>query len=110
MIQLNNKTGYSFFYSALKCSDLVNISLESKSSYVAINDIRNMFGYLELEKLATKHNLTPLYLVEFIVLYMDNDLTFSLLCQNDNSFGKRVRAGTKPQASKTHPAQKEGFP
>ena len=82
MIQLNNKTGYSFFYSALKCSDLVNISLESKSSYVAINDIRNMFGYLELEKLATKHNLTPLYLVEFIVLYMDNDLTFSLLCNN----------------------------
>ena len=63
MIQLNTKTGYSFFYSALKCNDLVNISLESKSSYVAINDIRNMFGYLELEKLASKHHLTPLYLV-----------------------------------------------
>ena len=36
MIQLNNKTGYSFFYSALKCNDLVTLSLESKSSYVAI--------------------------------------------------------------------------
>ena len=82
MIQLNNKTGYSFFYSALKCSDLVTLSLESKSSYVAINDIRNMFGYLELEKLASKNNLTPLYLVEFIVLFMDTDITFSLLCNN----------------------------
>ena len=82
MIQLIYKTGYSFFYSALKCNDLVNISLESKSSYVAINDIRNMFGYLELEKLASKHHLTPLYLVEFTVLFMDSDLTFSLLCNN----------------------------
>ena len=82
MIQLNTKTGYSFFYSALKCIDLVNLSLEFKSQYVAINDINNMFGYLELESIAKKNNLTPLYLVEFNVLYLDNKITFSLLCNS----------------------------
>ena len=74
MIQLNVKTGYSFFYSALKCKDIISLSLENKSNYVAINDINNMFGYLELEKLASKNNLTPLYLVEFYVLYLENKI------------------------------------
>ena len=82
MIQLNVKTGYSFFYSALKCSDLVSLSKEIKSEYVAINDINNMFGYLELESLAKKNNLTPLYLVEFNVLDLENKITFSLLCSS----------------------------
>ena len=80
MIQLNIKTGYSFFYSALKCKDVVQLSLNNKSNYVAINDINNMFGFLELESLAKKNNLTPLYLVEFNVLYFDDVVTFSLLC------------------------------
>ena len=62
MIQLNVKTGYSFFYSALKCKDIVDLSIANKSHYVAINDINVMFGYLELESLAKKNNLTPLYL------------------------------------------------
>ena len=61
MIQLNVKSGYSFFYSALKCKDIVQLSLNSKSHYVAINDINNMFGFLELESLAKKNNLIPLY-------------------------------------------------
>jgi len=82
MIQLNIKTGYSFFYSALKCKDIVDLSLTNKSHYVAINDINVMFGYLELEALAKKNNLTPLYLVEFNVLFIDNKITFSLLCNS----------------------------
>lgn len=82
MIQLNVKTGYSFFYSALKCKDIVDLSIANKSHYVAINDINVMFGYLELESLAKKNNLTPLYLVEFNVLFMDNKIAFSLLCNS----------------------------
>jgi len=82
MIQLNVKSGYSFFYSALKCKDIVQLSLNSKSHYVAINDINNMFGFLELESLAKKNNLIPLYLVEFNVQYFDNIVTFSLLCNS----------------------------
>ncbi len=82
MIQLNVKTGYSFFYSALKCKDIIELSIQNKSNYVAINDINNMFGYLELESLAKKNNLTPLYLVEFNVLYLENNVTFSLLCKS----------------------------
>ena len=86
MIQLNIKTGYSFFYSALKCKDIISLSMDNKSNYVAINDINNMFGYLELERLATKNNLTPLYLVEFNVLYLDNKVSFSLLCKSNEGY------------------------
>ena len=86
MIQLNIKTGYSFFYSALKCKDIISLSMDNKSNYVAINDINNMFGYLELERLAIKNNLTPLYLVEFNVLYLDNKVSFSLLCKSNEGY------------------------
>lgn len=89
MIQLNIKTGYSFFYSSLKCKDIISLSLDNKSHFVAINDINNMFGYLELENLAKKNNLTPLYLVEFNVLFSDNKITFSLLCGSIEGY-KRI--------------------
>ena len=54
---LNIKSGYSFFYSALRVEEIINHAVLNKIESVAIIEINSLFTALQINKLANKNNL-----------------------------------------------------
>jgi len=59
-VNLCVKSGYSFFDSTLKVSDIVNYAKNHKLTSIALVDDSNMFGAMEFYKLCKKENIKPI--------------------------------------------------
>ncbi len=84
---LSVKTGYSFFASSLRVSDLVNYAKEKGNSSVCISDNNNVFGALELASLAKQNNLK--YVIGMEVFLNEDDEQTSLILLAKNKEGYR---------------------
>ncbi|MBQ9730822.1 MAG: DNA polymerase III subunit alpha [Bacilli bacterium] len=70
-VNLAIKSGYSFFDSTLKVSDIVNYAKHNNLSTIALVDDSNMFGAMEFYKLCKKENIKPI--IGMQINYLEGD-------------------------------------
>jgi DNA polymerase-3 subunit alpha len=92
---LNIKSGYSFFYSALRVEEIVNHAIENKSESVSIVEINSLFTALQINKLANKNNLKTIIGMEVNLEINDNQTTPVLLIAKNLEGYKQLTYFTK---------------
>ena len=92
---LNIKSGYSFFYSALRVEEIVNHAIVNKSESVSIVEINSLFTALQINKLANKNNLKTIIGMEVNLEINDNQTTPVLLIAKNLEGYKQLTYFTK---------------
>jgi DNA polymerase-3 subunit alpha len=92
---LNVKSGYSFFYSALRVEEIINHAISNKSESVSIIEINSLFTALQINKLANKNNLKSIIGME-VNLEINEGVTTPILLIAKNLDGyKKLTYFTK---------------
>jgi DNA polymerase-3 subunit alpha len=92
---LNVKSGYSFFYSALRVEEIVNQAITNKNETVSIIEINSLFTALQINKLANKNKLKTIVGME-VNLEIDEGYATPLLLIAKNLEGyKKLTYFTK---------------
>jgi DNA polymerase-3 subunit alpha len=108
---LNIKSGYSFFYSALRVEEIVNHAIANKNESVSIIEINSLFTALQINKLANKNKLKTIIGME-VNLELDEGFATPLLLIAKNLEGyKKLTYFTKfvSQANKEIPLNYKEF-
>lgn len=86
---INIKSGYSFFYSALRVDEIINYALDNKLSHVSIIEINSLFTALQINKLAIKNNLKTIIGMEIVLQLNEHETTpILLIAKNLNGYKK----------------------
>jgi DNA polymerase-3 subunit alpha len=92
---LNIKSGYSFFYSALRVEEIINHAISNKSESVSIIEINSLFTALQINKLANKNNLKSIIGMEVNLEISDGETTPILLIAKNLEGYKKLTYFTK---------------
>ena len=83
------KSGYSFFDSTLKISDIIRIAKENEVSSVALIDNSNLFGAMEFYKSCLKEGIKPI--IGMQINYLENNgKTYPLILIAKDVYGYKT--------------------
>jgi DNA polymerase-3 subunit alpha len=92
---LNIKSGYSFFYSALRVEEIISHAISNKCESVSIVEINSLFTALQINKLANKNNLKSIIGMEVNIEISEGETTPILLIAKNLEGYKKLTYFTK---------------